>query len=61
MSGKSGTTNQRFDNLLQLGALFLKRVWGVETQLLERLLAAPPPNGVTPRGSSTGRQMKLAE
>lgn len=48
--------------LIQLGALFLKRVWGVEEALIDRLLAAPLSNGGTktkPRAAS--RQMQLAE
>jgi hypothetical protein len=48
--------------LVQLGALFLKRVWGVEAQLVDRLLATPPSNGASqPQDSTRPRQMNLAE
>jgi hypothetical protein len=48
--------------LLQLGALFLKRVWGVEAALVDRVLAAPSSNdGAKTEPQDAGRQMQLAE
>jgi hypothetical protein len=50
--------------LIQLGALFLKRIWGVEANLVERLLATPPTANSHSAGAGSGkalRQMNLAE
>jgi hypothetical protein len=48
--------------LIQLAALFLKRVWGVEAQLVDRLLATPSSNGVNESEAVVRpRQMNVAE
>ncbi|MGH3082255.1 MAG: hypothetical protein ACRDNH_14140 [Gaiellaceae bacterium] len=48
--------------LVQLCALFLRRIWGVEAQLLDRLLAMPKANGDVMRDTSDKpRQMNLTE